>query len=194
MCRYPVYNWMDAIHYNSIQLNLKYSQTVYLTAVKVTLIFQRVLITRADNLSVKQAEYWKEFFKTSWSEPSTVACGISIWLYMIYHSLFNFFASTFPQADNLLNNSFEDDFTVSCSNSNVDQMAETLTIHSSNIEDWMDEQDLTISALRSTITLLTSQFMQSNTHPQIIQNNSLLPFERSPSVGTRSDLRPSLKI
>ena len=37
----------------------------------------------------------------------------------IYPTLFNFFASTFSQSDNLLTNSYVDDFTVSCSNSNV---------------------------------------------------------------------------
>ena len=37
--------------------------------------------------------------------------------------LFNFFAFTFPQYENLLNNSYVDDFTVSCSNSKIVQMA-----------------------------------------------------------------------
>ena len=39
-------------------------------------------------------------------------------------TLFNFFVPTFPQSDNLLANFYADDFTVSCSNSNVDQMNE----------------------------------------------------------------------
>lgn len=42
-------------------------------------------------------------------------------------ALFNFFASTFPQFGNLLTNSYKDDFTVSCSNSNVARVAEALT-------------------------------------------------------------------
>ena len=54
----------------------------------------------------------------------------------IYPTLFNFFASTFPQSDNPLINSYADDFTVSCSDSNVAQMTETLTAHASNIEEW----------------------------------------------------------
>ena len=37
-------------------------------------------------------------------------------------TLFNFFASTFPQSEKLLTNSYADDLTVSCSNSNVDQL------------------------------------------------------------------------
>ena len=44
--------------------------------------------------------------------------------------LFNFFVSTFPQSDNLLTNSYADNSTVSCSNSNVNQMAEALTAQS----------------------------------------------------------------
>ena len=59
-------------------------------------------------------------------------------------TLFYCFASTFLESDNLLTISYADDFTVSCSNSNVDQVTETLTGHSSNIEDWADEQALAI--------------------------------------------------
>ena len=39
--------------------------------------------------------------------------------------------SKFPQSDDFLTSSYADDFTISCSNSNVDQMAEA---HSSIIE------------------------------------------------------------
>ena len=69
-------------------------------------------------------------------------------------TLFNFFVPTFPQSDNLLANFYADDFTVSCSNSNVDQMAEALSAHLPNIEEWADERGLPISAPKSTITLL----------------------------------------
>ena len=50
-------------------------------------------------------------------------------------NLFSFFVSTFPQSDNFLTNFYADNFTVSCSNSNVDQMAEALSAHSSIIEE-----------------------------------------------------------
>ena len=80
-----------------------------------------------------------------------------------------------PQSDNLLTNSYADDFAVSCSNSNVAQMAEALTTHSTNIDQWADERGLAISAPKSTITLFTTQFAQ------VTLNNSLLPLERTPS-------------
>ena len=63
-------------------------------------------------------------------------------------TLFNFFTSTFPQFDQLLANSYADNFNVSCSNSNVAQMAEALTAHASNIEDRADERGLAISAVK----------------------------------------------
>ena len=48
-------------------------------------------------------------------------------------TLFNIFTSTFSQPDNLLSNSYADDFTVSCSN--VAQMADVHSAHSPNIEE-----------------------------------------------------------
>ena len=47
-------------------------------------------------------------------------------------ALFNFFASEFSQSDNLLANSYADDFMDSYSNSNVPQMAKGLNAHASN--------------------------------------------------------------
>ena len=101
----------------------------------------------------------------------------------VFPTLFNFFASTFPQFDNLLINSYADDFTVSCSNSNV----------ALNIEKWVDERGLTISAPNSTITLFTPQFAQSNIHPQVTLNNFLLPLEND-TPHTKSNFRSSLQI
>ena len=73
--------------------------------------------------------------------------------YAIHH-----FISTFPQSDDFadasLLHSYADDFTISCSNSKVDQMAEALSARSPIIEDWADERGLAISAPKSTITLI----------------------------------------
>ena len=97
-------------------------------------------------------------------------------------TLFNFFASIFSQSDNLFTNSYADDFIVSCSNSNVDQMAEALSAYSSNIEEWADKRGLAIYAPKSINTLFTLQFAQSYTHPQITLSNSLLLFERTSRI------------
>ena len=70
------------------------------------------------------------------------------------------------------------DSTDSFSKSNVDQIADALADNSSNTEEWVDERDLVISTEKSTITLFTPQFTQSNTHPQVILNNSILTLER----------------
>ena len=61
------------------------------------------------------------------------------------------------------------DVQVAVSTSNVAQMTDALTAHSSNIEECADERDLAISAPKSTITLFTPQFAQSNTHPQVTE-------------------------
>ena len=79
------------------------------------------------------------------------------------------FVSTFLQSDDFLTSSYADDFTVSCSNSKIDQMAEALFADSPNIEEWVDERGLAISAPKSIITLITPQFAQSSTHPQYEQ-------------------------
>ena len=72
-------------------------------------------------------------------------------MYTIYPILFNFFVSTFPQSNKLLTN-FSDDFTVACSNFNVDQIVEALAARSSNIEERADRWGLAISAPKSTIS------------------------------------------
>ena len=54
-------------------------------------------------------------------------------------TLFNFFVFTYPQSDTLFFNSYADDFTDSCSITNVAQKAEVLTIHATNIGTWADE-------------------------------------------------------
>ena len=46
----------------------------------------------------------------------------------------------------------------------------------------MNKVYLCISAPKSTITLFTPQFVQSNTHPQVTLNNSILPLERTPCI------------
>jgi len=58
-------------------------------------------------------------------------------------------------------------------------MAEYLNAHSPIIEEWADERGLAISAPKSTITLFTPKYAQSNTHPQVTLNNSILPLERN---------------
>ena len=58
-------------------------------------------------------------------------------------------------------------------------MAEALSAHSPNIEEWADERDLAISIPKSTITLFTPQFAQSSTHLQVTLNSSILPLERT---------------
>ena len=63
-------------------------------------------------------------------------------------------------------------------------VAEALTAHSSNIQEWVDERGLATSVPKSTITLFTPQFAQSNTHPQVILNNSMLPLEKTPLIPT----------
>ena len=97
-------------------------------------------------------------------------------------TLFNFFTSKFPRSDNIFTNSYAGDFSVSCFNSNVDQITEALTDHSSNIKGWADERGLAISSPKCTITVFTHQFEQSCTHPQVTLNNSLLPFGRTPRI------------
>ena len=75
--------------------------------------------------------------------------------------LLNIFVSTFPQSNDFLTSSYADDFTISCSNSNINQMAESFSAHSPIIEEWADERGLAISAPKSTITLFTPQFVES---------------------------------
>ena len=60
-------------------------------------------------------------------------------------TLFNIFVSTFPKSDDFLTSSYADDFTISCSNSHVDQMAEAFYAHSPIIEEWTDTRGLAIS-------------------------------------------------
>ena len=68
------------------------------------------------------------------------------------------------------------------------QMAEALTAHASNIEKWADERGLAISVPKSTVTIFTPDFAQSNTYPQVTLNNSILPLEESPRLpGTNLD-------
>ena len=58
----------------------------------------------------------------------TASCRYNFTLSPSFHArvwgptFFNFFASTFIKSNNLLTNSYADDFTVSCSNSNVNPL------------------------------------------------------------------------
>ena len=61
-------------------------------------------------------------------------------------------------------------------------MAEALSAHLPNIVEWVNERSLAISTPKSTITLITPQFAQSNTHPQVTLNNYILPLERIPCI------------
>ena len=80
-------------------------------------------------------------------------------------------------SDNLLTHSYADEFSVYCSN--VDQIAEALTAHSSNIKEWADEA---ISAPNP-----PSLYSPLNSHnltpiPKVTLNNSILPLERTPWI------------
>ena len=59
-------------------------------------------------------------------------------------------------------------------------------------EEWADERGLAISAPKSTITLFTPLFAQSNTHPRVTLNFPLIPWKDS--LYTGSDLWPSLQF
>ena len=92
-------------------------------------------------------------------------------------ALFNFFASEFSQSDNLLANSYADDFTNSWNDWSL--------YHPS----WADDRGLTISDQNSTITLFSSQKSQSTIQPHFTLYNSLLLLERTPRIlGATSDL------
>ena len=106
----------------------------------------------------------------------TDSCGYNFTVSLVFHArvgvpqgacisltLFNFFASTFPQSDSLLTNSYDDDFTVSCSDSNIEQMA-----HSSNIEERTYKWCFSISAQNP-----TSLFSPLNSHDLIPNLKSL---------------------
>ena len=108
-----------------------------------------------------------------WESLKAHVCPLSYSTYLYPHSL---------QSDAFLTSSYADDFTVSCSNSNVDQMAESLSAYSPIIEEWADERGLAISAPKSTITLFTPQFAQSNTHTQVTLNISILPLEKTSCI------------
>ena len=68
----------------------------------------------------------------------------------------NYFVSIFPKSDAFLTNSYANDFTVFCSDSNIDQIVEAFSVHSSNIEEWADE--------RGSAILLTSLYSPLNSH------------------------------
>ena len=56
--------------------------------------------------------------------------------------------------------------------------AEALSAYLSNIEEWAYEQGFAINAPKS----INTQFVQSNIHPQVTLNNSILPLERTPCI------------
>ena len=98
-------------------------------------------------------------------------------------TLFNFFVFTYPQSDDFLTNA--DTFLLTYADNFCflfQLQHEAFSAHSSNIEEWADERGLVISAPKLTITLFTPQFAQSNTHPQITLNSSILPLERTPCI------------
>ena len=95
--------------------------------------------------------------------------------------LFNFFVSSYPQGTHLTG-SYADDFTDSVTCRNYTDASPPLTRQATKVHQWAGERGLTLSALKSTVTLFTSWNTEVNDHPDVQLNNSPLPLERNPRI------------
>ena len=95
--------------------------------------------------------------------------------------LFNFYVSTYPLSPQLTS-SYADDFTNSFSSPHIPTASDALSTHASQVCQWADERDLSISAPKSTVTLFTSDTHQSHSHPAVLLRNTPLPLERKPRI------------
>ena len=96
--------------------------------------------------------------------------------------LFNFFVSTYPQSNGITSTSYADDFTDFCSDPDISVAAARLTEHASRVSNWATERGMTLSAPKSTVTLLTPDNRQHEIHPLVTLGGELLPLDKNPRI------------
>ena len=97
------------------------------------------------------------------------------------HVRFNFFVSSYPQADHLTL-SYADDFTDSVTSRSYRVASAVLTTQATRFHQWAEEQGLKLAAPKSTVTLFTSQRSEVHDHPEFRLINNILPLELNPRI------------
>ena len=102
--------------------------------------------------------------------------------------LLNFFVFSYPEGEDLTT-SYADDFTDSVTAVDISLAADALTEQTTHVSLWAEERGLSLSATKSSITLVTpDKRYQSHLHPNVTLKNDMLPLQINAKIlGVTSD-------
>ena len=109
-------------------------------------------------------------------------------------SLFIFYIADMPiTTDPVKRVCYADDITVWASGVNIPDLEVSLNSYIEEITAYLKDNSLLISALKSSVTFLTPETHQAQTHPSILIQNLRLPLVKCPRI-LRDYLGPSLSF
>ena len=98
-------------------------------------------------------------------------------------SLFNLFTHDLPPSTPNTNiNSYADDITIHSQHPKIETATNYAQQHINHLQRWLNDNNMSASASKSTVTLLTPDRRESNTHPLVTLNNTPLPLNKTPTI------------
>jgi hypothetical protein len=103
-------------------------------------------------------------------------------------TLFNFFISHFPDHASI-RPAYADDFYNAESSPDIPTLEGKLTNNLKHVSEWADAKNLKLAPDKCLLTLFTPWTHQTNVHPQISLNGSIIPLDKTPKyLGTDMDV------
>src|ERR1044072_111919 len=99
-------------------------------------------------------------------------------------TLFNLYTADFPQPQTTHTHitSYADDITIATTHQNLDTATTITQDYLTQIQTWLTENRMTAFPNKSSITLITTDRHLSNTHPQVLLNNTPIPLNKTPKI------------
>jgi hypothetical protein len=95
--------------------------------------------------------------------------------------IYNFYVSDFPEVA-ALTESYADDIQAAESSPDIPTLSTALTDDLSHAAQWASEKNLVIAPEKSCVVLFTPDRRQTQTHPQVLLNNTLIPLNKNPKI------------
>ena len=97
--------------------------------------------------------------------------------------LFNFYLSKLPiPPKGVYVVQYADDISIYTTGKNINTMTEQINAYAKEVNDFLEERELLLSAEKSTVTLFTPDTKEYHIHPQVKIKDSIVPLEKNPKL------------
>jgi hypothetical protein len=102
---------------------------------------------------------------------------------VISPQLFTFYIANMPSPPNNIQViTYADDITIISSDINIAKASKSIEDYLAILIPWLEERKLQLSAPKSSVTVFSSATADSNIHPKITINNTIIPVNKNPKI------------